>query len=76
MQYNLKMEPMSFAKRILVRERRVMILACLLGKTIGATVPGHILGEVPKDLQNIDEELLFMIMLSKSGSVALGTTRF
>lgn len=61
----------------LVRERRVMILACLLGKTIGATVPGHILGEdFPKDLQNMDDELLFMIMLSKSGSVALGTTPF
>lgn len=61
----------------LVRERRVMILACLLGKTIGATVPGHTLGEdFPKDLQNMDDELLFMIMLSKSGSVALGTTPF
>lgn len=62
----------------LVRERRVTILACLLGKTTGATVLGHILCEedFPKDLQNIDDELLFMIVLSKLGSVALGTTPF
>ena len=60
-----------------MRKKRVKMQAGPLGKTIGTVVVSHILWEdFPEDLWTTNNEVSFMIILSKSGSVAPGPTPY